>query len=56
MNRDSNILIYHISDKKTTIINVYINYFFIASTTLNIIDIVKEILSQKFSIKNLKEV
>lgn len=56
MNRDLSILICYASDRKTSILSVYVNDFLIALKYLNIINILKEILNQKYSIKDLREV
>lgn len=56
MNRDFIILIRDAPNKEITMVNVYIDNLFFASNRLTTLDIPKETLSQKYSIKDLEEV
>lgn len=55
MNGDPNILICHILDREITMVNIYIDNFLLALNCLTL-NILKKVLSKKYSIKDLKEV
>lgn len=55
MDRDLSIFICPILDREITIINVYINNFFLISNYFTILDILKKMFGQKYSIKDLRE-
>lgn len=56
INRYPNIFIHYVLNKKTTIMSIYIDNFFLASNCSSILDILMEVVSQKCSIKDLAEV
>lgn len=56
MNRDPSILIRYALDEEITMISVYIDNFSLTSNYLTIFNILKEVLGQKYSIKNLRKI
>ena len=55
LNRDSSILIQRFKEK-TSIINMYIDNFLLASNIIAILNILKKSLAKKYNTKNLKKV
>lgn len=56
MNKNSSIIIRHVLDRKTTMISIYLDNFLLTSNHLSILDILKEILGWKYSIKYFGEI
>lgn len=52
INRDLSILICHVLDGETTMVNIYIDNFLFALICFSTLDILKETFGQKYSIKN----
>lgn len=56
MNRDPNILICYVSNREVIMVNISINNFLLASNYLTTFNILKKVLGQKYSIKDLGKV
>lgn len=56
MNGDLSILIHHIPNGEIIIVSIYIDNFFFTSNCLTTCDILKETLSRKYNIKDLREI
>lgn len=56
INRDPNIFICHRLDKKTMMINIYIDNFLFTSNYLSILNILKKVRGRKYSIKDFGKV